>query len=237
MKVLNHKRLLRFSLALNICFLIMSTVLGGRYIRNRLEITGGGYLDNTQYNAYLTMFELNPNLSEVVFLGDSITARGRFEEFFPETSVLNRGIGSDTSEGVLNRMEEVIGRQPGKIFLMIGINDLIRNKGYTEIVSNVRALVEEVDTRLPECTVFIQSVLPAINVSQDKIKNLNGEYKNLAEEYPSCHYIDLYSLFLNGTGSMEEGYYSPDGVHLNGNGYEVWIRETERLIGNSILRQ
>lgn len=62
------------------------------------------------------MFNLNKTGSEIIFLGDSITARGRFEEFFPGIFLLNRGIGSDTSKGVLNRISEVIGRNQGRFF-------------------------------------------------------------------------------------------------------------------------
>ncbi len=54
------------------------------------------------------MYEMNTKETDIIFLGDSITLQGDFGEFFSDKRVPNRGIGNDTSEGVLNRLDEVV---------------------------------------------------------------------------------------------------------------------------------
>ena len=45
-------------------------------------------------------------------IGDSHNEGIDWRELFPDVKILNRGISGDTSEGVLNRLDEVIGRHP-----------------------------------------------------------------------------------------------------------------------------
>ena len=72
---------------------------------------------------------------DVVFLGDSITEAGPWEELFPGIRVRNRGIGGDTTGGVLRRLEQVTSGGPAKVFLLIGTNDLGRGASEAEIVA------------------------------------------------------------------------------------------------------
>src|ERR1022692_2171298 len=65
-----------------------------------------------------------PDMRPVVFLGDSITAAFEWgESFAGSTPVLNRGIGGDTTLGVLERIADVSRLNPVAVFLMIGTND------------------------------------------------------------------------------------------------------------------
>lgn len=84
------------------------------------------YTDNASYIQRKTQFELMPERNtNIVFLGDSITARFEWQEYFSDLVVANRGIDSDVTEGVLNRLDTVENQHPQKIFLMIGINDIM----------------------------------------------------------------------------------------------------------------
>lgn len=184
---------------------------------------GGGYNYslNSQYNAYLSTFRLNERDADVVFVGDSITARGRFSELFPDVNVLNRGIGSDVSEGVLNRIDEVILHKPKIIVLMIGINDLGYKIDENAVVGNVRKTLEQIHVELPDCNVYLMSVLPVETLALAKVKSLNVAYRQIAAEYDFCTYIDLYSSFMENE-KIRAGLLCSDGVHLNGAGYALW---------------
>lgn len=187
-------------------------------------------MDNPQYAAYLSMFELNDREADVIFLGDSITARARYCEFYPETNVLNRGIGSDTSEGVLNRLEEIESHDPRAIFLMIGINDLGYGIPEDTTVKNVEDIIRRLNETLPECTVYLESVLPAAGVKLEGVEELNREYKVTADTYDNCTYVDLYPLFINENDTVREEYISGDGVHLNGAGYQAIIKALDSIV-------
>ena len=75
------------------------------------------YTDNASYIQRSTQFELMPERNtDIVFLGDSITARFEWQEYFSDLTVANRGIDSDVTEGVLNRLDTVENQHPKKSF-------------------------------------------------------------------------------------------------------------------------
>ena len=133
------------------------------------SISEYSYLSNPMYDAYLSTFELYDGETDVVFAGDSITARGMFDEFFPNVSLLNRGIGSDITEGLFNQMDEILAHNPKKIFIMIGITDLAKDipkdtsrEYYEKIIKMIRA-------KNPDCEIYVESVLPTMNIELDEI--------------------------------------------------------------------
>ena len=52
--------------------------------------------------------------TDVVFVGDSLTERVKWNELFPHLQTKNRGISSDTTEGVLARLDSVVQTEPKK---------------------------------------------------------------------------------------------------------------------------
>src|SRR5271165_596600 len=60
----------------------------------------------------------------IVMLGDSLTEGGPWRELTGCLYLVNRGIGGDTSGGVLARLDEIIALKPRAVFLMIGVNDI-----------------------------------------------------------------------------------------------------------------
>ena len=77
------------------------------------------YESNASYIQRSTQFDMLPvQDTDIVFVGDSITARFEWDEYFTEYTVANRGIDSDVTEGVLNRLDTIVSQTPEKIFLM-----------------------------------------------------------------------------------------------------------------------
>jgi len=58
--------------------------------------------------------------------------------------------------------------------------------------------------------------------------NLNEQLQKLTTEY-SYQYIDLYSHFVNSQNQLDPKY-TPDGVHLNGDGYMLWKKLIENYV-------
>lgn len=84
------------------------------------------YADNPHYIEYKPIYEsLNSEFShnKIVFLGDSITYRFPWHEAF-DGQAINRGIGSDTTVEILNRIDEIAKLNPKVVLVMVGINDL-----------------------------------------------------------------------------------------------------------------
>jgi len=70
------------------------------------------------YRLRTMYFSIDPHDERpLVFLGDSITDEGEWDKLFPNLSTENRGIGGDSTLGLLNRLDQVITLQPSQIFL------------------------------------------------------------------------------------------------------------------------
>jgi len=71
---------------------------------------------NPYYRSKLAFFRQTAGVADAIMLGDSHIEGIDWRELFPDVKILNRGISGDTSEGVLNRLDEVIGRHPKTCF-------------------------------------------------------------------------------------------------------------------------
>jgi lysophospholipase L1-like esterase len=193
--------------------------------------------DSPYYWERKSHFETLPKSeSDIVFLGDSLTNACEWHEFFKNVSLKNRGISGDTTNGVLNRLDEVIESKPRKIFIMIGINDLNQGVKVEDVFNNYRIILKIFQEKVPQAEVFVQSLLPLNNQRfsnngvNHKIIELNAKLKDLTQEF-SFHYIDLYSSFLDSNNQLDARY-TLDGIHLNGQGYLVWKGLIEQDVMN-----
>ena len=93
-----------------------------------------------------SLFEVLPiHSGDIVFLGNSITDGGEWNELLANPRVKNRGISGDRSGWLLDRLDPIVGGHPKKLFLMIGVNDLLNQNrafsrttgsGYTQNSTN-----------------------------------------------------------------------------------------------------
>ena len=172
----------------------------------------------------------------VIFLGDSITYGGDWSKLFPDLTVDNRGIGGDTTTGLLNRLDEVIAQKPSKIFLMIGTNDLCYGRSVPDIVANYRQILERFHSKLPDTEVYVQSVLPFNETifpsnslrTNVNIGHLNSEIRHLAYEFKHP-FINLAPSFTGPDGQLPARLTS-DGLHLSNAGYLLWRNQIKGLM-------
>ena len=82
---------------------------------------------------------------DIVFVGDSLTDGGRWEEMFPGKPVKNWGINADTTAGVFARLEDIIIGHPSAIFILIGTNDLpwYEYRSDEEILASYKQILEK----------------------------------------------------------------------------------------------
>lgn len=182
------------------------------------------------YKVRRAFYEGLPNgKNEIVFLGNSITENGDWNELFKNKNIVNRGIGGDVCFGLLNRLDEVVASQPKIIFLMIGINDIGRSVPVDVIAAKVQEIIRRIHLKSPKTKLYLQSVLP-INeavIWYDYMKNksegivlLNEQLKAVAVN-ENIGYLDLYSRFADENGQLLPGY-TADGIHLSAEGYLRW---------------
>src|SRR5512134_1513285 len=116
----------------------------------------------------------------VVFLGDSITQGwgGGLGAAFPGVKVANRGIGGDTTRGVLVRLDEdVLALDPTAVVLLVGTNDLEDGATPEVIASNLKLIVAALERHDPKLPIVLCQVFPssaAIRRPADQIKAVNA---------------------------------------------------------------
>ncbi|MDG1021432.1 MAG: GDSL-type esterase/lipase family protein [Emcibacteraceae bacterium] len=166
---------------------------------------------------------------DVVFVGDSITDRSDWHDIFPHLTVANRGINSDPTEGVLNRLDTIVDTKAEKAFLMIGINDIGYGIDMDTIFVNYVKIIRALEKN--NITPYVQSTLFTDGHSsiQKNVKDLNMRLRTF------CKKNNIVFIDLNSQLSKKEklkNIYSFDGVHLNGKGYEIWSKILLKYLSN-----
>lgn len=185
------------------------------------------------YQKRVALFNSEPvQKGSVIFLGNSITEFGNWQTLLNDSSVINRGIAGDNTFGVLARLEDVITRQPDKLFIKIGINDISQNIPVSIIVKNIFTIVEMVKAKSPGTKIYVHSILPTNDNVKDEypdafnknvqINLVNKQLERHAKEKKFI-YIDLSKELSDKNGKLDVKYAGPDGLHLNKIGYQTWV--------------
>jgi lysophospholipase L1-like esterase len=179
--------------------------------------------------------------ADVVMVGDSLTDGAEWSEIFPNQLIVNRGIDNDTTEGVLERLDDILALKPKAVFVMIGINDFTDVSRSADSVfltyHSIVSRLERSGTR-----VVVQSTLPcneakgawkSCSTINSRIRQLNSRLKTLTSRRVS--YVDLLPALAGSTGLRDELTY--DGVHLNGQGYQLWKNAIARFMPSATKGQ
>jgi len=189
--------------------------------------------------------------NKIVFIGNSITYSMRhWDKKFNVRNIVNRGISGDYSDGILERLDEIIYYKPLAVFLLTGLNDFFDDNttrpGRTPeyVAKNILTAAKTIKQGSPETKIFIQTIMPINNRQYLDEKpqvnflwstyypsvnqQINATNKILKENH-EFEIIDLHPLYLNNDQSMKRDL-SKDGVHLNENGYNIWIDRVKPLI-------
>ncbi len=174
--------------------------------------------------------------SDALFIGDSRTIGlkeyGQIEgaDFFATTgmnvykvrdeSIEVKGIGKVTLEQLLDKKDY------GKIYLMLGINELGYNMEQT--IGKYKELVDWLTEKNPDGILFIQANLHVAAARSDKDKTFNNERINKLNEATSefidnkkIFYIDVNKIFDDENGNLKAEYTS-DNTHIFAKYYVDW---------------
>ncbi len=184
----------------------------------------------TYYHQRVSQFRQLPfTKGDIIFLGNSISDGGEWSELFNDLRIKNRGISGDYSAGVIYRIDELTGRKPAKIFLLIGINDLARNITADSLTKNLAWIADYIKTQSPGTALYIQSILPVSNnfgkfgnhtAKAEQVRAVNAWLEQHERQY-QYRYINLFDGFADQEGKLDKRY-TNDGLHLTGEGYAQW---------------
>ena len=167
--------------------------------------------------------KLPDSSAEVAFVGDSLIGDGPWAEIL--TEIHNRGIGGETTAGLLDRLDEITSGKPARIFLLIGTNDLAGAVPEAQVLRNYRKILERLRAETPQTQVNVLALFPVnpsmsahATQSNATINSVNRQLKELVAEFPGVRFLDLTSHLTNQAGELRPEL-SVDGIHLNVDGY------------------
>jgi len=188
------------------------------------------------------------DMPEILLLGDSLFERFKtitggntkvWTDFeFDKLKIFNAGIGGDMIQNVLYRLKErkllaYLGKSITKIFLMIGTNNIEKDKP-EDMLEGVKMILTMLKESFPGAVIYILGIPPRISTYKKpsnnelliKIKNYNNLLASLPEKY-----IDIFSLFVDKNGNMKCDLFL-DGVHFNDIGYNIYAKALKELFIN-----
>ncbi|MGE4287251.1 MAG: GDSL-type esterase/lipase family protein [Salinivirgaceae bacterium] len=173
----------------------------------------------------------------ILFIGDSLTQWGNWNELFPQSDIENLGLAGDKTIDIIQRIPLYRTKQTSTIFLMVGINDLANGIPVASVLMNYNTLVNQMHQYWPTAKIHLLSVLPVeyesfthTAIYPQNVEKLNEGIAALATE-TKAFYIDMTRAFSNGNGNLNP-MYTYDGLHLNNAGYLVWKKEIETYLQN-----
>ncbi len=225
---------LLISLIINVIIIIPIVYLAFTWRKHLRKAIDGILLQHHEQK--LSMFEAMPvRDNSIIMLGNSIIEGGNWSELFGNEQIINRGISADITQGVIERMDEIVKHKAAKLFLAIGTNDISRFIPTDTIVANYKIILQRMKSDSPNTKIYIQSLLPVALKSGDMYSHnnegilaLNKELVKLCEEN-ELTYIDLNPHFANAEGKLKAEF-TNDKLHLLGPGYLLWKKLIQSYI-------
>jgi lysophospholipase L1-like esterase len=159
----------------------------------------------------------------IVFLGDSITRDGKWAEWFPERDTHNLGIGGNTTDDIVARLDDVVALKPEAVVLLAGTNDLGTRKSVEHVVRNIEFVLVTLRRSLPGARMLLHSIMPRGREFAARIQDANRHLRQFAPSV-NVQYLDLWPALAQEDGELNPAL-SDDRLHLNDAGYERWLGE------------
>lgn len=180
---------------------------------------------------------------DVLFVGDSITEGWEWNDgehwkkHFAPLGAANFGIGGDTTQNVLWRLEHgaVGALRPKVVALLIGTNNLGREAATAaDAARGIEAVVAKLRAAFPAAKIVVHGVFPCDASPTAEIRGrvaaVNERLRTLDGRDGQVVFRDLGAAFLETDGSISPAV-MPDGLHLSPEGYRRWAAELVPLVG------
>jgi lysophospholipase L1-like esterase len=219
-----------------LAFILMAT----EFLAQSAKDSTKSFNRNPNYELQLGMQSISKiRQADIVMFGNSITHGGNWNELLGRKNVVERGIPSDNTEGMLNRINTIIKLNPKICFILAGVNDIYSGFTADYVYSNYIKIIETLKSKkiMPVIQSCIYSgknwgsdwnLTPEFNRTKNQeIEKLN----TLLKDYAMKNNIDFIDLNLR---LSDSGFLKPemtyDNLHLNYKGYKLWVNEVEKIL-------
>lgn len=184
------------------------------------------YINRVNYFDYHSENEAE---TDIAFVGDSHIELYPWSESLIDHKIINRGIGGDTTFGVIQRLDSILARKPKFIVLLVGVNDIMREVNQSRILKNYQELIDRISNRGTK-VILIEVPLtlsksPEVN---SKIMALNKAVRYQFSNIDLVSYISINEELSEGNTLKRD--YTFDGVHLNAYGYDFVVEKIKAYL-------
>ena len=130
-------------------FLLLIIVRENYYGRLMRSVTGTSTSKKLVQENLDKIYSNNIQKSDIVFLGNSITKGVDWNELLG-LNISNQGVGGETTEQMLKRIDNVLGEEPKHVFIMSGINDLYKGLSVDDIYKIYIELIEVLSRQMTD---------------------------------------------------------------------------------------
>lgn len=164
----------------------------------------------------------------IVFTGSSsIRLWKNLQELFPEHQIVNSGFGGSQAIDLLGYTDDLILRfKPKKVFIYEGDNDISSKKKPKEILKTFSEIITKIKESDKATKIVLISPKPSIArwELQRKYKRLNRKLKRLCDKTENIDYANVWDIMFDAKNNLKTELFISDGLHMNGDGYELWHR-------------
>ena len=154
--------------------------------------------------------------------------------------MLNRGFGGSTLKDVLHYFDRVVlPYKPRLILLYEGDNDMAGHKDPEKFLADVKTFVERVRKDLSKTPILILSIKPSSSRAAiwPKVQEANRLVADYAKTQKGVETVDVGTALLGDDGKPRDELFLKDRLHMNKDGYKLWIEilrpRIERLMAGA----
>ena len=183
---------------------------------------------------------------DALFIGDSVTDGLRLNGGVGNAkfacrasySVCNELAGDNLLQlfGVSTSVEQIVAYyNPGKIFIMLGLNEL---SVASTLMPSWSIYLSRIRSAAPNAKIYIQSVTPVYTngqnyswgVTNENVEIINANLRQFAADN-GCKFIDVAPYMRDATGGLAGVYTYDNYVHMSAEGCKTWIKVLYALCG------
>lgn len=159
--------------------------------------------------------------------------------FWPQTDtvfagydVVNAGFGGSCfHDAWLLRDTLIYAFQPSVVLIYEGDNDLHDGIATEDILNDAANLLDDLSRRLPNSEVVV--VAPKASRARydlkDRYLELNAGLRSITMDQ-GAHWVDFWGVQHDANGELRDELFIHDKLHLNAEGYAVWVHELRRQL-------
>lgn len=205
---------------------------------------GSSWLD--MHAKLVQTVKANQGPIDILLVGDSITMQwgAAWQKHFGQYKSVNIGIGGDKTQNVLWRLDHggVEELQPRLIVLLIGNNNMFftPETGVEAVAQGIKVCVANLREKFPKAPLIVVKIFPAHapgNRFYEDIQKANAALDPLRlDSDPKVYLLDLWNDMVNADGTLKQGLFTPDNIHLTQDGgYELYASKLKPLVASLLV--